>query len=1096
MPPRLIVSPRAADRLDCARVWLRSFAPASEVLVVASGFEAADDLVRSLLEAGGARFGIHRLTFNLLIGLLAADDLAAAQLVPADGLAAQALAARAAFRLAGNDELGYFTPVGDQPGFPAAVARTLAELRLNRVAGDRLRSIDALGEPLAALLAQFEAELRDASLTDRAGVLATAVGAARRQPAPRFVGLPTLLLDIAIDNLAERDLIAALAARSPRLLATVPAGDERALGLLTDALGVGAELLPVAARRDSLDCLQAHLFSDSAPQTRKLDDSVTILSAPGESRECVEIARQIQTEARRGVPFDQMAVFLHSARSPAPYVSHLEEALARAGIPAWFASGTVQPEPGGRALLTLLACAAERLSARRWAEYLSLAQVPDSLTAFPAETFVPPDPEMGLAAIADSFEILPVPAESALPAPDDPVPVFEGSLRAPWRWEELIVDASVIGKSTERWRKRLDGLQHELEHQRAELEGEDAETRAASITRKLVQLGHLRRVALAQMEALAALPESAPWGDWLAHLRGLVNLAIRDREPVLAALAELEPMAPVGPVELDEVRLVLKDRLSDLVRRPTRRRYGAVMVATAAAARGLEFEVVFVPGLSEKMFPRKLVEDPLLPDAARRALEPSLVWKDDRVASERLALRLAVGAARSRLFVSWPRIDIDLGRPRVPSFYVLELMLAAEGRLGGFEEMKVRAAAARDLRLGWPAPKNASEAIDDAEFDLASLDKLLSADPDSSVGAARYLLDGDPANRANPHLARALRARAYRWLRRWTPADGLVDPEPWAAAALARHQLAARAYSPTALQHFAACPYRFFLQAIHRLEPREEPEAIEVIDPLVRGSLFHEVQFSLLSALRSAGALPVDAANLEAAFERMEGVLAEIAARYHDQLAPAIERVWSEGISLIRADLREWLRRMAADDSGWSPDRFELSFGLKGRGQADPQSRPAPVALEADLNLRGSIDLVERRADGSLRATDHKTGRSQAPKGVVVGGGEVLQPLLYALAAEQVLGARVEAGRLYYCTSAGNYEERVVALDEPARMAAAGVIKTIDRALRGGFLPAAPAHDKCRWCDYRLVCGPYEELRVRTKPEARLRDLAALRAMR
>ena len=43
-------------------------------------------------------------------------------------------------------------------------------------------------------------------------------------------------------------------------------------------------------------------------------------------------------------------------------------------------------------------------------------------------------------------------------------------------------------------------------------------------------------------------------------------------------------------------------------------------------------------------------------------------------------------------------------------------------------------------------------------------------------------------------------------------------------------------------------------------------------------------------------------------------------------------------------------------------------------------------------------------------------------------------------------------------------------------------IDTIDAALREGFLPAAPDAGECRWCDYRRVCGPYEEQRVKNKP--------------
>src|SRR5262249_56515486 len=131
--------------------------------------------------------------------------------------------------------------------------------------------------------------------------------------------------------------------------------------------------------------------------------------------------------------------------------------------------------------------------------------------------------------------------------------------------------------------------------------------------------------------------------------------------------------------------------------------------------------------------------------------------------------------------------------------------------LPGFEQLGTRAESDTRARLGWPAPSRPAEAIDEAEYDLALLAPLMGADDATTAGTATYLLT------ANPHLARALRARARRWLKRWTPADGLVDPDALARAALARHQPAARSFSPTALQHFAACPYRFFLQAVHRL---------------------------------------------------------------------------------------------------------------------------------------------------------------------------------------------------------------------------------------------------------------------------------------
>jgi hypothetical protein len=238
--------------------------------------------------------------------------------------------------------------------------------------------------------------------------------------------------------------------------------------------------------------------------------------------------------------------------------------------------------------------------------------------------------------------------------------------------------------------------------------------------------------------------------------------------------------------------------------------------------------------------------------------------------------------------------------------------------------------------------------------------------------------------------------------------------------------------------------------------------------------------------------------TLKRAFAILDEVLEAEAVRLADELAPAIPRVWEDGIDTIRADLREWLRRHADSADGWVPDRFELSFDVaeRGRAHADPASVATPVVLPGGLRLRGAIDLVERRADGRLRVTDHKSGKVSAPDGVIVGGGQVLQPVLYALAAEALLGAPVVEGRLYYCTAVGEYTERVVPLDGESRRAAATVVEVVGAALRDGFLPAAPARGACTWCDYKAVCGPYEEIRVERKPADRLAALARLRELR
>jgi len=1069
----VLTSAGAEIRLQEAQAWLAARAK-ERVLVVGATHEAASECVRSAALRAGAAFGWQRMTLARLAAVLASRELASRGLSPLSALGVEAVCARVVHQLAREKALGKFQPVARQPGLARALARSLQEARLAgaRLAGD-----------LGRLLQAYEAELTRARLADRAEVFRLALEA--EHP---LLAVPALLIDLPIAAALEERLLSRLRGE---VLAVAPSAEAQRI---SRALLVSPRALPEPAQT-SLARVQQRLFIEGGEKLEPLGDDVQIFSAPGESRECVEIARLLRREADRGVPFDRMAVLL---RAPSQYRALLEEAFARAGVPAFFASGTLRPHPAGRAFLALLACKAEGLSARSFGEYLSLGEVPDAVAGAPppppasGDRWVPPDVEL----TAQSPEE-PEPLRDPEPPPDVDAPVVAGSLRAPRHWEKLLLDAAVIG-GRQRWEKRLAGLEGKL---REKLETyADEEGRVQGIQRDLLDLAALRDFALPLLDALSGLPEKATWGEWIDPLTALASRALRESTRVRSLLAELAPMAPVGPVSLAEVRLVLGRRLTELTEPPGSRRHGRVYVAEAAAARGLSFDVVFVPGLAEKLFPQKVMEDPLLRDRERRSFS-GLETSEDRIARERLALRLAVGAAQHRIFLSWPRIDLQQGRARVPSFYGLEVLRAAEGVLPAFKDLSRRAGQAADARAGWPAPRDPADAIDEAEHDLALLSRSFTLPEAEARGTAAYLLS------ANPHLKRALRARARRWLRRWTPADGLVQPSAEALAALQAHQPAARPFSPTALQNYSACPYKFVLQAVHRLAPREVPEAIDEIDPLERGSLIHKVQYRLLSQLAQGQQL-----DLAAAQQRLEAVVDEVAAEWEERLAPAIDRVWKDCVAGLKVDLREWLRRSyggagsardgrsaehaASNEQRWEPWRFELAFGLRDGEERDPHSTNQPVAIDG-LLLRGSIDLVEQAEGGALRATDYKTGKAWAKDGTVIGGGATLQPALYALALEKLFPqARVDGGRLYYCTHAGGFSTVEVPLDTAARGSVAFLAETVSRAVAQGFLPAAPRDDReCGRCDYLSVCGSSEWQRVKRKPEGALAPLVQLRGM-
>ena len=309
---------------------------------------------------------------------------------------------------------------------------------------------------------------------------------------------------------------------------------------------------------------------------------------------------------------------------------------------------------------------------------------------------------------------------------------------------------------------------------------------------------------------LAALPARALWGEWIAALGELAEFALREPAGVIEILEELEPMADIGPVSLGEVLLVLGPRLNSLAAASRESRFGKVWLGAVEEARGLAFRHVFVPGVNEGLFPRPPAEDPLLLEGQRRELGIELRAQDTEL------LGIAVACASERLHLSFSRLDLLTGRARVPSFYAFEAHRAAGGREIAVREFETRARTVTQTRIGWPAPRDAASAIDDAEFDLATLAPL-------AAGSGQYL------KRLPGRSVESLRARWARWHKAWKAADGLVVEEI-GSDALTPYRLSQRAWSPSVLQQYARCPYRFALRGIYGLRPAERAAGIQRMD--------------------------------------------------------------------------------------------------------------------------------------------------------------------------------------------------------------------------------------------------------------------------
>jgi ATP-dependent helicase/nuclease subunit B len=918
MPSSKISAPNYQACVRRAVDFVREHSRSSQVLVVGATTEAAAEVVRLACE--DAVVGAHAISLRNLARVVAEPRLCKFGLTEISAIGREALIAS----IAPNAKLEYLAPIAHTQGFARALSRTLRELRMEMA---------SVADDLATLLAAYEKELEAQQYADVATVFRFAIEVVRER-GHAFCGIPVIFLDVPAPHALERQFVDAIAGSAPEALVLTLDGDFK-------------------------------------------PPEVTLFSASSESLECVEIARRMMEFSASGMPFDRVAVLARDAARLQPL---LEEAFTRTGIPVYFSRGSVRPSSAGRALLSLLQCAAEGLTATRFLEYLSLGQAPNVRSH---------------------------------------------------GWERLIVNAAVVG-GISRWRSRLEAIR---------IDSSDNVDRAK-------QVEELEAFALPLLEKLGDLTREATWGEWLERIAELARSFLRANHTIVEFLDELTPLSQIGPVNLQDVISLLEPHLRAFREPSEGTRYGKVFIGGIEDARGISFDCVFLPGLCEGVFPRPFREDPLLLNEKRERYGIPKIDEDN----ERELLKQAAACADKHLIASYSRIDLATGRARVPSLYAYDVLRVARGRAFDPAELQKHAESNVETTLAWPAPHNYSDAIDDTEYDLAVLrGPFESHNP--VAGSAAYLA------RINPLAVGVLRNRWRRWHSAWHATDGIFEEiEP--QLALKTRRLTEKAYSPTALQQFAMCPYRFYLDSILMLKPLADASAAQRMDPRTRGSIFHRVQERMMRELT----LPAE--DLHAAYEALHEAMRAIAAEEAAVKPPAIPRVWEQELERLHADLRGWLAEYVRIAKDWRPVAIEQSFETTVFGR---------------YKILGAIDVLEQHASGARRVVDHKTGTPPKDKPRSLGKGEVLQPVLYALAAEQDFGQSVPIGRLYYATLRGNYQSIDISVNESARHEMEGLLSHIDDAIDHGEFHTCPRKDACEFCDYTPICGPYEEERAAHK---------------
>ena len=455
---------------------------------------------------------------------------------------------------------------------------------------------------------------------------------------------------------------------------------------------------------------------------------------------------------------------------------------------------------------------------------------------------------------------------------------------------------------------------------------------------------------------------------------------------------------------------------------------------------------VFVVGLDADRTGGARLQDPILPDSARRLIAAGeLLSSAERRDLHRWQLAAMFARVEGKVTVSLALGQSDASEPASPAHVLLELYRQQQGDdTASYKQLHAA--------LGEPccAVPGEGAALSTRGAWLATI-----------AGGSTDYRDGQSLVReAWPALGAGLRAAAARSGGVLTAWHGLVP----AAAGRLDPRASQSPISPTSLESLSSCPLAWFYRYGLGLKPPDDQEydSEQWLDAMARGLLLHKVYETLARdyAGRQQDLLD-NAARLHAL-----GVTNALLAEYRRNIPPPSSSVYETEAAEIRESALAFLEgeRQNAREGRTTWARFEMRFG------AAPEVR-FPLG-EGSIPVKGFIDRVDRQQDGQLVVIDYKTGApgrfEKDKRSGPFHGGRHLQPAIYAEAARQLLVAEVARFEYRFPTVRG--ENQSVPYQQAELDAATGIIAGLmGHVERGEFIPTTDAHD-CAWCDCAPIC--------------------------
>jgi RecB family exonuclease len=379
---------------------------------------------------------------------------------------------------------------------------------------------------------------------------------------------------------------------------------------------------------------------------------------------------------------------------------------------------------------------------------------------------------------------------------------------------------------------------------------------------------------------------------------------------------------------------------------------------------------------------------------------------------------------------------------------------------------------------------------------------------------AHYLAEEEP-------FAQALRVAASR-LPRWLvrePAppgagewDGRIEPDERIAPWIGNAEREPATVSPTSLEHYGECPYRFFLKHVLRIEEMAVPEEVLKLEAAERGNIMHDTLERFFTEARRH---EPEEEWTDVERERLLAILDE---RFDETERAGLagpQLMWESEKARIRRELNLFLSRdeEVRRATGARFQNAEKGFGRK-VDEGDEPWAPAKVELGEGrrLSLSGQVDRVDTTVDG-YAVYDYKSGGAYAFREIESAKvadplvrGKKLQLPVYALAVRQSVegaeSARIEA-KYWFINEQEGFRQIGYPLDEEHEQRFVEVLNVMTASVEAGQFPQTPSKksgdqnstpSNCKYCAFDRLC-PSADRRERWELTMERPELAALAAL-